>query len=475
MKQSLNLKLSQGLKLTPQLKQSIRLLQLSSLELHTEVQEMLENNPLLEEELPKLDTDRFEREEHAKDEALIQSKENDWQESFETRQTLSKPSITDTPDVYATASSKHSLKQELLWQLNMLPLSPLDKQIAEAIIYSINSQGFLTIEIAEIKTLLDVDDETEIDDAEIEVILKLIQSFEPVGIAARNLQDRLQIILCQLENNTPAKLEDHTHILAKKIIAEHLDELAARNLNSLKTKLGATKEELISAIQYIQKINPRIEDSFEKNDNIYIIPDIIVKSVNNEWRVELNSQIKKQVRLNDTYISIPKENLDKNANKYINDSLQEAKWFIKSLNSRYDTLKRVATAIVRNQSEFFKHGDAALKPMVLQKIAQELDLHESTISRATSNKYMQTPLGVFELKYFFSTGLSSASGDNVSSTAIRSIIKKLIDEEQKQKPISDNKIAQALNDQGFKVARRTVAKYREAMNIPSSSKRKSLI
>jgi len=441
MKQSLNINLSQGLKLTPQLKQSIRILQLSSVELSSEVQEMLDTNPLLEEEAQKVDDTRFEQEEKAKDIADADPQENDWQESFEVRQTLTKSSVGEAPDVYATSSSIQSIEQELLWQLQMLPLSEKDQQIAEAIIYSIDSQGFLTLSNTEILNLL----------------------------------DRLNIILSTIEQNKPHTTDNPVHNLAKIIIDDHLELLASRNIAKLKTLLSVQQEELIDAVHYIQKINPRIEDLSEKNDNIYIIPDIIVKSVNNEWRVELNPNIKKQVKLNDTYTSIPKDRLDNDTSKYISDSMQEAKWFIKSLNSRYDTLKRVATAIVRNQTEFFKHGDQALKPMILQQIASELELHESTISRATSNKYMQTPLGVFELKYFFSTGLSSSTGDNVSSTAIRSIIKKLIDDEEKKKPISDNKISLELESQGFKVARRTVAKYRESMNIPSSSKRKALI
>jgi len=453
MKQSLNIKLSQGLKLTPQLKQSIRILQLSSLELNNEVQEMLDTNPLLEEEAAKIDDTRFEQEEKAKDVAESAPKENEWQEEgFEVRQTLTKSSVGEAPDVYATSSSIQSIEQELVWQLQMLPLSEKDNQIAEAIIFSINSQGYLTLENTEIMSLLD--ESLEVEEDEVEAILKLIQSFEPTGIAAKNLQDRLCIILNSIEQTKPNIASDPTHILAKQIIQGHLDELASRKISNLKSKLNTSHDELVLAIEYIQKINPRIEDNSSKDDNIYIIPDVVVKSINNEWR---------------------KENLDSEANKYINDSMQEAKWFIKSLNSRYDTLKRVASAIVRNQSEFFKHGDEALKPMILQQIAEELELHESTISRATSNKYMQTPLGVFELKHFFSTGLSSANGDNVSSTAIRSVIKKLIDDEEKKKPISDNKIAQALSEQGFKVARRTVAKYRESMNIQSSSKRKTLI
>ncbi len=317
--------------------------------------------------------------------------------------------------------------------------------------------------------------EMEFESDEVAVITKLIQTYEPTGIAARTLQERLLIILQNIEDKDPAIKHHVPHYLTRCIAEEHLELLAARNINALKNALDIDQEQLVAAIQYIQSINPHIESTVDENENLYIIPDIIVKEVNNHWVVQINPNIKKHVKLNDSYISIPKEELSGEASKYISESMQEAKWFIKSLNNRYDTLKRVATSIVRNQQEFFKKGEIALKPMVLQQIAEELELHESTISRATSNKFMQTPLGVYELKYFFSTSLGSEDGEGVSATVIRSTIKKLIDEEEKSKPISDSKITAILEEKGFKVARRTVAKYREGMNIPSSSKRKSLV
>ncbi len=473
MKQSLNIKLSQGLKLTPQLQQSIRILQLSVIELNTEIQEMLDTNPLLEEEQVNTEISKTEQEQQAQTDADNQAKEQEWQNSFETRQTLSKSPVSDAPDIYATSASQDSLKEELMWQIQMTTLSERDKLIAEAIIYSLNDQGYLLLDNEEIADFLPPELEIEAD--EIAVIVKLIQTFEPTGIAARNLQERLLIIFQQLETKSMEAGKSDIHQLAKVITSDHLELLANRNISALKSCLDVEQDELVAAIQYIQTINPHIDNRFEKDDNLYIIPDIIVKEMNNEWIVQVNPNIKKQIRLNDSYISIPKEDLTGEASKYISESLQEAKWFLKSLNNRYDTLKRVATAIVLNQREFFKHGETALKPMVLQQIAEELKLHESTISRATSNKYMQTPLGVYELKYFFSTSLGSNDGEGVSATAIRSTIKALINEEEKTKPISDSKIAAILEKKGFKVARRTVAKYREGMNIPSSSKRKPLV
>ncbi len=473
MKQSLNIKLSQGLKLTPQLQQSIKLLQLSSVELDTEIQEMLDSNPLLEEDHIKQEASHSEREEQAELNAEKQAKEQDWQEQFETRQSSNTSSTNTEFDVYATSSSQQSLEDRLVWQVLMTKLSDRDKLIAEAIIFSLDSAGYLLLSDQEIVDILPPEMEMECD--EVAAIIKLIQTFEPTGVAARTLQERLLLILNSKEQKQPEIAHNVDHYLARCIAEKHLDDLVDRNLASLKNLLDIDQEQLVDAIQYIQNINPHIESFGEKNDNLYIIPDIIVKKVNNGLVVQINSSIKKNVKLNDSYISIPKENLTGEASKYISESLQEAKWFIKSLNNRYDTLKRVASAIVKNQIEFFKHGEAALKPMVLQQIAEELELHESTISRATSNKYMQTPLGVYELKYFFSTSLDSENGEGVSATAIRSTIKKLISEEEKSKPISDSKITAILDEKGFKVARRTVAKYREGMNILSSSKRKSLV
>lgn len=473
MKQSLNIKLSQGLKLTPQLQQSIKLLQLSVVELQTEVQEMLDTNPLLEEEQVKTEKTNSEQEQQAEINAETQATEHEWQEQFEPRQSTSSSSYTEDVDIYATSSSYQSIEDQLMWQIQMTKLSDRDKLIAEAIIYSLDSAGYLLISDQEIVDILP--DQMDIESDEVAAIIKLIQTFEPSGIAARDIQERLLLILNNKERKHPEIAHEVSHYLAKCIAEKHLDKLANRDLSTLKNELDIDQCQLVEAIQYIQQINPHIENPEEQNDNLYIIPDIIVKEVNNGMVVQINPSIKKNVRLNDSYISIPKEDLTGEANKYITDSLQEAKWFIKSLNNRYDTLKRVATAIVCNQIEFFKHGETALKPMVLQQIAEELELHESTISRATSNKYMQTPLGVYELKYFFSTSLGSDDGEGVSATAIRSTIKKLISEEEKLKPISDSKIAAILEEKGFKVARRTVAKYREGMHIPSSSKRKSLV
>ena len=473
MKQSLNIKLSQGLKLTPQLQQSIKLLQLSVVELNSEVQEMLDTNPMLEEEQAKLEVSRSERDEQAELNTQNQEKEQDWQEQFETRQSSNISSSNTEVDVYATSSSQQSLEDGLVWQVQMTKLSGRDKLIAEAIIFSLDSAGYLQLSDQEIVDILPTEMEYECD--EVAAIIKLIQTFEPAGVAARTLRERLLSVLDSKEQKNPDIAHRVDHYLARCIAESHLEELANRNLTGLKNLLDVEQEQLVDAIQYIQNINPHLENHDEQDENLYIIPDIIVKEVNNGFVVQINPSIKKNVRLNDSYISIPKENLNGEASKYISESVQEAKWFIKSLNNRYDTLKRVATSIVQNQIEFFQRGEIALKPMVLQQIAEELEMHESTISRATSNKYMQTPLGVFELKYFFSTSLGSQDGEGVSATAIRSTIKKLINEEEKTKPISDSKIAAILDEKGFKVARRTVAKYREGMNIPSSSKRKSLV
>lgn len=468
MKQSLNLKATQNLSLTPQLQQSIRILQLSAIELNSEIQEILESNPLLEESDNNGKLAQEEHNQNTNNEAQQNSEE--WQQTFETRTTISKVASDSGFDFDATTASKETLRDNLVWQIQMTSLSEKDKVIANSIIYSLDSEGYLTTTMEDLLVLMPPEMEIELD--EIQAVLKLIQTLEPLGIAAKDLRERLLIII---RNDDDDDKEGHVQ-LAQTIIQKHLDTLGSRNLQKLKKLTGAAPTELEKAIHYIQDINPYISNSYEgdKNNN-YVVPDVIVKMVNNRWQVELNSQLQKKLKINEVYTSMPKESLNAEASKYISENLQEAKWFIKSLHSRYDTLKRVATAIVEKQAAFLDHGEQALKPMMLQNIATELELHESTISRATSQKYMLTPLGVYELKYFFSSSLATEDGSSVSSTAIRSIIKKLIEEESKTKPISDNKIAGSLAGQGFKVARRTVAKYREGMNIPSSSQRKSLL
>ncbi len=463
MKQSLNLKVSQNLSLTPQLQQSIRILQLSAIELNAEIQEALDTNPLLEEG----ETSATE----AKSDQEKPENSEEWQDAFETRQTSSKHATDGGYDIDATTASGEDLQDTLIWQLNMTKLSDKDKVIASSIIYSLNSQGYLKPSCEELLSLIPEELETEVD--EIEAVLNLIQSFDPIGVAAHDLRDRLLLIHHHFIKHNPDLVEPF-HEVAEKIIDQHIDLLGSRNIPKLKKALRCDQSELELAIHYITSINPHIAAPSQKQDD-YVIPDVIVKKVNNRWRVDLNQQIKKNLTVNQTYVTMPKKSLSGEESDYITKNLQEAKWFIKSVHNRYDTLKRVATAIVENQIDFLEKGEQGLKPMVLQNIATELDLHESTISRATAQKYMLTPLGVFELKYFFSSSLASEDGTNVSSTAIRAIIKKIIDEESKTKPISDNKIAAQLDEQGYKVARRTVAKYREGMNIPSSSRRKSLV
>ena len=464
MKQSLSLKVSQNLSLTPQLQQSIRILQLSAIELNSEIQEFLETNPLIEE---SDSSGKLAQEENNKSQDEGQQNSEEWQQAFETRTTSNKTAHDSGFDFDATTASKETLRENLAWQIQMTSLSDKDKIIANSIIYSLNSDGYLLTPTEDLLALMPREMEIELD--EVQAVLKLIQTLDPIGIAAKDLRERLLIIIGQDDSETSRSKLAHT------IVKNHLDVLGSRNLAKLKKLTGAAQEDLESAIHYITDINPRISTPYDDDKNNYVVPDVIVKMVNNRWQVELNSQIQKKLKINDVYASMPKSSLNGEASKYISENLQEAKWFIKSLHNRYDTLKRVATAIVEKQSAFLEHGEQSLKPMVLQNIATELELHESTISRATSKKYMLTPLGVYELKYFFSSSLSTEDGSSVSSTAIRSIIKKLIEDEPKQKPISDNKIAITLDGQGFKVARRTVAKYREGMNIPSSSQRKSLL
>jgi RNA polymerase sigma-54 factor len=487
MKQSLDLKLGQQLTITPQLQQAIRLLQLSSIELQQEIQEALESNPLLEEnergeESPELKT---EMEEHSEDldaaygesgvaeagaEGLEES-DGDWAESFES---MTAPvgsrtaSDDDYPDIDARNSPPQTLRDHLLWQMQMTPFSEADRRIAEALIDAINEDGYLSCKLEEIQQALTRTLPVEID--EIEAVLHQIQNFDPIGVGARDVGECLQLQLKALPPETPG-------LKAGMSLAttQNLALLAERDYTQLRRNLKLPPQELQQAIHLIQSLNPRPGNAVTATQAGYIVPDIIVKKVRGVWRAELNAEVSPRLRINRQYEKMIHRGDSSADNRYLQDQLQQARWFIKSLNSRNETLLKVARTIVDRQRAFFDHGAEAMKPLVLHDIAEAVAMHESTISRVTTNKYMLTPRGIFELKYFFSSHVSTADGGTCSATAIRSIIKKLVEAESPARPISDSKIAEILAQQGINVARRTVAKYRESMGIPPSSQRKSLV
>jgi RNA polymerase sigma-54 factor len=483
MKASLQLKVSQSLTMTPQLQQAIRLLQLSSIELQTEIQDALESNMMLEleedieeEAVPATQGDSPD---NGETELKAEIENNNipeelpvdtgWDDIYEGGGSYSRGSEMDS-DYRAIENQDgedQTLRDHLLWQLNLTPTSETDRAIATAIIDALDDDGYLTSSLEDIHDLLGKDQEVGLD--EIEANLHLVQSMEPTGVGARDLRECLLLQLAQMGPDRPW-LEE-----ARRLVAEHLDLLAAHDYNQLMRRMKMSRDELSEVISLIQSLNPRpggqVHDQFIQ----YVVPDVYVKKVRGVWRVELNNEAVPRLRINSEYASMIKRADNSSDNTSLKSHLQEARWFIKSLQSRSETLLRVATCIVERQRAFLEYGEEAMKPLILHDIAQALDMHESTISRVTTRKYMHTPRGIFELKYFFSSHVSTDHGGAASSTAIRALIKKLIAAEKPERPLSDSKIASQLGEQGINVARRTVAKYREAMAIPPSNERKRLI
>jgi RNA polymerase sigma-54 factor len=497
MKQSLDLKLGQHLTITPQLQQAIRLLQLSSIELQQEIQEALESNPLLEEnEREDEATDAKDEmgasaaegldgtDTHEEPETLptadsgpdVDSGPNDdleteWTDSFESMTAPSGSRSTsddDFPDIDARNSPPQTLHDHLLWQMQMTPYSDTDKQIALALLDAISEDGYLSCKLEEIQQALGKHLHIEID--EIEAVLHQIQNYDPIGVGARDLAECLQLQMKLLPPETP-NLSSALNLATP----QNLALLAGRDYAQLRRNLKLSAEDLQQVIELIQRLNPRPGNSVTSSQASYIVPDIIVKKVRGVWRAELNSDVSPKLRINRQYEKMIHRGDSSSDNRYLQDQLQQARWFIKSLHSRNETLLKVSRTIVDRQRAFFDHGAEAMKPLVLHDVADTVSMHESTISRVTTQKYMLTPRGIFELKYFFSSHVSTADGGTCSATAIRSIIKKLVECETTTRPISDSKITEILSEQGINVARRTVAKYRESMNIPPSSQRKSLV
>ena len=533
MKQTLSLKLGQQLTMTPQLQQAIRLLQLSSLDLQQEIQTALESNPMLEldDELEDLAEEGLKAEERepaadsgddgdaddygsadyeggddlaAGDDAggmeahngeerqsaadleagegeLDQEWENpipedlpvdtQWDDIYSGSSTPGGPAPEDDWDLDSRNSAAESLQDHLLWQLNLTPMSDVDRMIAMTIIDAIDPDGMLTSSVEEITESLGPFEEGEepVEVDEVLAVLKRVQQFDPTGVAARDLAECLALQLAALPRETPW-LD-----AARNLACEHLMLLGARDFAALKRKLKLSEAELAEVIGLIQTLNPRPGASVASESPEYVIPDVLVTRRNGRWQVELNAEATPKLRINDTYAGLVKRADNSSDNTFLRDNLQEARWFLKSLQSRNETLLKVATKIVEHQRGFLEYGEEAMKPLVLHDIAEAVEMHESTISRVTNRKYMHTPRGIFELKYFFSSHVSTSSGGEVSSTAIRALIKKLTAEENPRKPLSDNKIAAILAKQNINVARRTVAKYRESMSIPPSNERKRLV
>lgn len=498
MKPSLVLKMGQQLTMTPQLQQAIRLLQLSTLDLQQEIQEALESNPMLErqEEGEDFDNDDplADGEEStataAPAESSYQEPQNTaenledgsewseripqdlpvdtaWEDVYQTSASSLPSSDDDEWDFTARASGGESLQSHLLWQLNLAPMSDTDRLIATTLIDCINDQGYLEESLEEVLESFDPELDIELD--EIEAVLRRLQHFEPVGVAARDLRECLLLQLRQLPDDTPWLAE------ARRLAGEYLDLLGGRDYSQLMRRLKLKEDELRQVIELIQSLNPRPGSQIESSEPEYIVPDVIVRKDSGRWLVELNQEAVPRLRVNAQYAGLVRRADTSADNTFMRNQLQEARWFIKSLQSRNETLMKVATQIVEHQRGFLEYGEEAMKPLVLHDIAEAVGMHESTISRVTTQKYMHTPRGIFELKYFFSSHVSTVEGGECSSIAIRAIIKKLVAAENVRKPLSDSKIASLLEEQGIQVARRTVAKYRESLGIAPSSERKRLM
>ena len=502
MKQSLQLKIGQQLTMTPQLQQAIKLLQLSTLDLQQEIQQALETNPMLEvNEESENDNEKPDNEKN-NNETLVDLSQNpekttstaeaegptadgEWQENnipddlpvdtqWDDVYTNNAPTSGSAPppdndyDIDSRNTVTESLQDHLSWQLNLTRLSDLDRLVGLAIIDATDPNGRLTQTTEEIHAGLEQEHpELELD--EVIAVLHRVQQFDPPGIAAADLQECLLIQLKQLPPETPWLSE------AKMVITRHLALLGNRDYAQLMRRSRLKEPQLQEVLLLIQSLNPNPGESIATSHTEYIVPDVFVKKIKGRWTVELNPDIAPKLGINNVYASMVKRADNSNDNTYLRDNLQEARWFLKSLQSRNETLMKVSTRIVEHQRGFLEYGDEAMKPLVLHDIAEAVEMHESTISRVTTQKYMHTPRGIFELKYFFSSHVSTDSGGECSSTAIRALIKKLIAAETPKKPLSDSKITVLLGEQGIKVARRTIAKYRESLMIPPSNERKRLV
>ncbi|MCE9731272.1 MULTISPECIES: RNA polymerase factor sigma-54 [Pectobacterium] len=477
MKQGLQLRLSQQLAMTPQLQQAIRLLQLSTLELQQEIQLALESNPLLEqtdqhdeiESFEKADSDSLDTGEALEQRDMPEELPLDatWDEIY----SAGTPSGTGTDyrdeelPIYQGETTQ-TLQDYLMWQVELTPFSDTDAAIATSIVDAVDNTGYLTVPLEDILDSIGDDDVTL---EEVEAVLKRVQRFDPVGVAARDLRDCLLVQLSQFDNSTPRLLE------ARLIVSDHLDLLANHDFRSLIRVTRLKEEVLKEALALIQSLDPRPGQSINTGESEYVIPDVLVRKVQGIWAVELNTDSVPRLQINQQYAALGNSARNDSDGQFIRSNLQEARWLIKSLESRNDTLLKVTRCIVEQQQDFFEQGEEFMKPMVLADIAQAVDMHESTISRVTTQKFLHSPRGIFELKYFFSSHVNTDSGGEASSTAIRALVKKLIAAENPAKPLSDSKLTTLLSDQGIIVARRTVAKYRESLSIPPSNQRKQLI
>ena len=489
MKQTLQLKLSQHLTLTPQLQQSIRLLQLSTLELNQEVERMLQENPLLERAEAEEEAARSEEFPLAGPGRVGETTERTRTETSDSNVAEARTAHDDAPeaadftdyssggdgdwggsggseddDFYPQQVATSTLRDHLNEQLATMNLPLRDRQIVAALIDALNEDGYLATPLEEIAELFPAEHQVELE--ELSIALKYVQSFEPAGVGARDCAECLALQLKALPPDTPFRAD------ALKVVDGHLELLANRDFTKLKRLLHVDDAGVRRVRELIRSLNPRPGAAFAKAEANYVIPDVVVRKVRGQWVAALNDAAMPKLRLNRIYADILTRNRD-SSNQQLAAQLQEAKWLIRNVQQRFETILRVAQAIVDRQRRFFEHGEVAMRPMVLREIADMLSLHESTISRVTTQKYMLTPRGTFELKYFFGSHVATDTGGAASATAIRALIKQLVNAEDPRSPLTDSRIADLLGEQGILVARRTIAKYREALQIPPVNLRKS--
>jgi RNA polymerase sigma-54 factor len=476
MKPALQLRQSQQLLLTPQLQQAIKLLQLSTLEINQETARLLDENPFLEREddngnqtysgssSSETTSNTSSNETPAPaPETESRTSETDWPEpSFSS----GAASPDDEDEGYGeVAADRPSMREHLLWQLNMSQLDSRDKKIISLLIDALDENAYLSQPLPEIADLLPPELDITLDD--LETALIQLQHLDEPGIGARDLSECLALQLQAMPEDVPGR------DLALALVTTHLDLLASRDFNKLKKVLHCDDDALRCAQDLIVHLQPKPGTAFEQRAADYVVPDVLVERVGGIWRARLNPEAMPRLRLNQVYANILQQRGDGNAQGMVTQ-LQEARWFIKNLQQRFETILRVAQAIVERQRQFFQHGDIAMRPLVLREIADQLELHESTISRVTTQKFMHTPRGIYEFKYFFGSGLATEAGGACSSTAIRALIKQMVSEEDAKHPLTDSRMAEILAQQGIIVARRTVAKYRESMSILPVNLRKSL-
>ena len=482
MKQTLQLKLSQHLTLTPQLQQSIRLLQLSTMELNQELEKFLAENPLLEREdadapaaavpahmngepaAATLQPSGEQPEAESPAQSENYSAELDWVGEGGGSSAGARDD-SDEGDFFQVAADSPNLREHLHRQLTLTKLEPRDRSLVAFLIEALDEDGYLTQPLEELVQI--VPEELQIEPEELQIALKHLQNLDPTGVGARNCSECLELQLLAMPESTPSRAT------ALALVRSHLELLAARDFAKLKKALQCGDEELRQAQKLIQSLNPRPGAAFAPLETRYVVPDVVVKKTKGVWVASLNPDALPKLRINRMYADILQNNRGQSGGQ-LSHQLQEARWLIKNVQQRFETILRVSQAIVDRQRHFFEHGEVGMRPLVLREIANTLGLHESTVSRVTTQKFMFTPRGIFELKYFFGSHVATETGGACSATAIRALIKQLIAAEDGKRPLSDSKISEILGQQGIVVARRTIAKYRESLQIPSVSMRKSL-